>query len=109
MKKRLKKKLNKKRLNQPSWWEFYEVISDFIPEFRFDQFDRHINGAYETRCRYLNKWKYEQFKKFARVYNKNKKVGVGRFFLLNLELAKITYDYDNMGKKTMREALDYLT
>ncbi len=98
----------KKRLSQPSWWEFYKAISEWMPEFKLDEYDVHMNGNYEARCAFLNKWKYEKFKKFAKVYNKNKKMGVGRFFLLKLELAEITYKYDNMGKKTMQEALDVI-
>ncbi len=98
----------KKKVRKADWHDFYLIITEMMPEFKFDQFDEHINGEYEARCRFLNKYKLKQLKKFAKEYNKTKKVGAGMLFLLKLELAKTAYGYDNRGKKTMAEALAFI-
>lgn len=87
------------------WYDFYLVITEMMPEFKFVTFDVHKNTEVEAQHRFLNKYKLEQIEKFFKKYKKNKKVSAGDLFLLKLELAEMTYKYNNRGKKTMEEAI----
>lgn len=98
----------KKILKKADWWEFYKVITDTVPEFKLDEYDVHVNGEWEARCRYLNKYKYDKVQEFMKTAKKRGGASMASMFILKLDLAKAIHDYDNRGKKTMQEAIDYI-
>lgn len=101
-----KKKLKSKRV--ADWFDVYQAVIEMVPEFAFTSFNQHRNTEFEQKARNLNEWKKQKCQEIVDKYNSMQKVSDMELFILKLELAKKEYDWDNMGKKTMAEALEYI-